>query len=154
MAAGDAAFVVSLLGTTRFGLGALKSWTLVPLIRGSNVGSITLGNGCSSGAGCAVFLLINKLDIGFFKKGRPRFPLCVSGAAVGPVGSLAILAPVGRFPAMPELCARSVGVANEEGLLFTGVSRDVKPVLIGGGGGFDLEIKFSCAAGSDGCCCC
>lgn len=111
-----------------------------------------VGNGCSSGAVCAVFLLINKLDTGFFKNGRPRFPLCVSGAVVEVAGSLAILEPAGRFPAMPEFCARSVGVTNDGGLLFVGVSRDVKPVLIGGGGGLDLEIKLSCVADSDGCC--
>ena len=110
-------------------------------MRGSYAGSGGVkGKACTSGVFWAVFLLINSVDMGFFKNGRPLLPFCVSAAgAGGAAGSVANLVPVGRLPAAaPEDCWRSVGVANEDEVLaclvIARARRKEKPVLIGGAG--------------------
>jgi hypothetical protein len=101
---GDAIAGRSLLEVFLFGLGALKSWNLVPRIRGSYDGSSTLVficRGRSSGVFCPAFRRANSVDIGFFKKGSPFFPFGCSPAGAGFVagdGSVVNLVPAGRHP--------------------------------------------------------
>lgn len=100
--------LTSVLETSLRGLGALKSCTLVPLIRGSYVGSLIcvfIGSGNISGAFWLVLLLISSVDMGFFKKGNPFFPFwdSITVAVMARLGgSLISLVPAGRFPVAPE----------------------------------------------------
>lgn len=76
------------------------------------------GRGRRSGTCWLVFLLINKVDIGFLRKGKPFFGLGGSGLVVvcaSNCESLARRVPAGRRPVGPEVAfLRSVGVLNDE----------------------------------------
>ncbi len=75
-------------------------------MRGSYVGSVSWVAGKKSGTFCPVRLLISKVDIGFFRNGRPFLARCASGglAAVEERGggSPASLVPAGRRPVALE----------------------------------------------------
>lgn len=124
--------------------GALKSCTRVPLMRGSYAGSslsAERGSGRTSGTFWLAFLRINKVDMGFLRKGRPFLVFCRStwlstlGTAVGSVASLI---PGGRRPVAAELegeC-RSVGVTKEgffSGCVAGGRCTGERLVLMGAG---------------------
>lgn len=118
---GSEGCVFSLLGVLFFlGRGALKSWTRVPMIRGSYIGSslcFVKGNGRKSGA-CWLFLrLINNVDIGFLRNGSPFLAfgfsvllvVCVSEGS-----SVVNRVPAGRRPVGAAEFWNSVGVLKED----------------------------------------
>lgn len=105
-AAVGAAICSGIIDTTRRGRGALKSCTRVPLILGSYTGSEVRGDfrtGAISAAFCAVLRRASRVDIGFFKNGKPFFGFCgsITGDKPAPLrcarvaGSVASLVPAG-----------------------------------------------------------
>lgn len=76
------------------------------------------GRGRRSGTCWLVFLLINKVDIGFLRKGKPFFGLGGSGwlaVCDNAGGSLARRVPAGRRPVGPDVAfLSSVGVLNDD----------------------------------------
>ena len=100
-------------------LGALKSWTTVPRSTQSGWNEVWRERGSTSGAFWLAFLLVSRVDMGFFKNGRPFFPRAgsVGGAAAAlGYGSTALgggALPVGLTPAR-----RSVGATKDDDGLF------------------------------------
>lgn len=141
------------------GRGALKSWTLVPLIRGSYEGSAGFcdsGRGRISGTFCEAFRRMSRVDMGFFRNGKPFFPFCVSadcGDAESMGGSEVSLVPAGLFPAVPALLYVSVGEMKGFDVLacFTGTGGGRvggRFVFIGGGDGRSRGAsRISCTPG-------
>lgn len=130
--------------TAVFRLGALKSWTRVPLIRGSYMGSSLRlnGSGRRSGTCWLVFLLINRVDIGFLRKGKPFFGFCCSRLVVVGVSdgrSEARRVPAGRRPAGPDEFCKSVGVLKDVVMAFCGGGRIGAGVWRGAKDGRDFE---------------